>query len=170
MDELCDPLARRAGVRQRHIVIDALMCGGMHMDGGAVGFEHRAHADELVTTVHPVQRLREGRDPHRRQLGWQLLCAQLPPTHITDVPPPSLPGGLGQHVRISIHTNGFGKVRSEQQRQRSRSATDIERAAEPVQRERLNQHLDDLDRIAHPAHGVEVRAARIKRGVPRPPR
>jgi len=62
----------------------------------------------------------------------------------------------------------LGKVGREKQRQRSRSASDVQKSLRTVQLERGNQRMSDLARVCDLTDGVIARAPGVQRGVPRP--
>jgi hypothetical protein len=78
-----------------------------------------------------VERLRERDEPERAEARRQLLRAEVDEAPVRW----PVPRGLAHHVGVGIDADGLREERCEEQRQRPRSAADVEQPAGAVEPE-----------------------------------
>ena len=96
------------------------------MDERSSRFEHVEDRARNEVSLHPVERLGEGRIPETTEARRQLLGPKTHPAGIRDAMLRSGASGFDQHVGIGIDTDDLDEQVCEQQRHIAGAATHVD--------------------------------------------
>ena len=166
LDELVDRIVRWRGLRQG-LLSEAAMRGRVHMHPGATGLEHLANGRRDTFPLHPVEGLREGRDPEGAQARPGAAPHGGAPSRRSRCHGCSAWRAASASISASASTptarsnNGASSSVSE-----PGPTADVQQPSATVEREVVPERRRELGGIGEAASRIVGSAARVQRVVP----
>ncbi len=118
--------------------------------------------------VHPMERLRKGRNAEPAVLIGQILGRSMNPIDVDDARIGGQSPTLGQHVGIGVHTDDVLEAWRKQQSQRTWPTPDVQHLPPTVELKHSGQTVSQLIRVWHAPLRVVGGATRVQRRIPFP--